>query len=84
LDENLQKKRIMWVHAPAGYGKTAVAGTITEKLKAMTRELGFTPIGATFFFWRSSPERNSPAQFIITLAYQLARSTPGLRPQSRE
>ncbi|KAJ2923813.1 hypothetical protein H1R20_g13286, partial [Candolleomyces eurysporus] len=76
LDKNGQKK-IMWVHAPLGYGKTAVAGTVKEKLDAM--ELDFdNPVGATFFFWRSSPERNSPARFIITLAYQLARSIPEL------
>ncbi|RXW17754.1 hypothetical protein EST38_g8106 [Candolleomyces aberdarensis] len=73
------RKKIMWVHAPLGYGKTAVAGTVKEKLDAV--QLGFdSPVGATFFFWRSSPERNSPARFIITLAYQLARSIPELRP----
>jgi hypothetical protein len=70
----------MWVHAPAGFGKTAVAGTVTEKLRARAKELGFNPIGATFFFWRTSPERNSPARFIITLAYQLAQNIPELRP----
>ncbi|RXW17756.1 hypothetical protein EST38_g8104 [Candolleomyces aberdarensis] len=78
LDKHGEKK-VMWVHAPLGYGKTAVAGTVKEKLDAM--QLGFdSPVGATFFFWRSSPERNSPARFIITLAYQLARSIPELRP----
>ncbi|KAJ2924766.1 hypothetical protein H1R20_g12328, partial [Candolleomyces eurysporus] len=76
LDKDGQKK-IMWVHAPLGYGKTAVAGTVKERLDAM--ELGFdNPVGATFFFWRNSAERNSPARFIITLAYQLAQSIPGL------
>ncbi|KAJ2921007.1 hypothetical protein H1R20_g16088, partial [Candolleomyces eurysporus] len=39
-----------------------------------------TPVGATFFFWRSSPERNSPARFIITLAYQFTMSIPELAP----
>jgi hypothetical protein len=71
----------MWVHAPAGYGKTAVAGTVTEKLRERAEELGFNPIGATFYFWRDSPERNSPARFIITLAYQLAQSIPELGPR---
>ncbi|KAJ2924837.1 hypothetical protein H1R20_g12269, partial [Candolleomyces eurysporus] len=71
------QRKIMWVHAPAGYGKTAVAGTVKERLDAM--QLGFDgPVGATFFFWRSSPERNSPARFIITLAYQLAQTIPEL------
>jgi hypothetical protein len=80
LDKSDQRKGIMWVHAPAGFGKTAVAGTVTEKLKARAKELGFDPIGATFFFWRTSPERSSPARFIITLAYQLAESISELRP----
>ncbi|KAJ2912087.1 hypothetical protein MD484_g8327, partial [Candolleomyces efflorescens] len=75
------KKPILWVHAPAGYGKTAVAGTVTEKLKAMEGELGFNPVGATFFFWRTSPERSSPTRLIITLAYQLAQSIPELLPR---
>ncbi|KAJ2912547.1 hypothetical protein MD484_g7867, partial [Candolleomyces efflorescens] len=78
LDEGGRGK-IMWVHAPAGYGKTAVAGTVKEKLDGM--ELDFdSPVGATFFFWRGSAERNSPARFIITLACQLARSIPELGP----
>jgi hypothetical protein len=79
LEETGEMKGIMWVHAPAGYGKTAIAGTVKEKLDAM--ELDFeSPVGATFFFWRTSPERNSPARLIITLAYQLAQSIPELRP----
>ncbi|KAJ2932403.1 hypothetical protein H1R20_g4726, partial [Candolleomyces eurysporus] len=73
------KKKIMWVYAPAGYGKTAVAGTVSKKLESRI-DLKFNPVGATFFFWRTSPERNSPARFIITLAYQLAMSIPELTP----
>jgi hypothetical protein len=42
--------------------------------------LDFSPLGATFYFWRTSPERNSPARFIITIAYQLAMSIPELAP----
>ncbi|KAJ2933266.1 hypothetical protein H1R20_g3827, partial [Candolleomyces eurysporus] len=73
------KKKIMWVHAPAGYGKTAVAGTVAKNLDSRTR-VNFNPVGATFFFWRTSPERNSPTRFIITLAYQLAMSIPEIAP----
>ncbi|KAJ2937068.1 hypothetical protein H1R20_g21, partial [Candolleomyces eurysporus] len=72
-------KPIMWVHAPAGYGKTAIAGTISKMLEEAVG-LDFSPIGATFFFWRTSPERNSPTRFIITIAYQLAISIPELAP----
>ncbi|KAJ2911894.1 hypothetical protein MD484_g8521, partial [Candolleomyces efflorescens] len=73
-------KPIMWIYAPAGYGKTAVAGTVSEKLEEKAAELGFNLIGATFFFWRTSEERNSPARFIITLTYQLFVSIPELVP----
>ncbi|RXW20840.1 hypothetical protein EST38_g5023 [Candolleomyces aberdarensis] len=72
-------KPIMWVHAPAGYGKTAIAGTISKLLEEV-EGLDFSPLGATFHFWRTSPERNSPARFIITIAYQLAMSVPELTP----
>ncbi|RXW16670.1 hypothetical protein EST38_g9184 [Candolleomyces aberdarensis] len=75
----LPQRRIMWVHAPAGYGRTAVAGTVSKLLEEQ-EGLDFCPLGATFFFWRSSPERNSPACFIITIAYQLATSIPELKP----
>ncbi|RXW18902.1 hypothetical protein EST38_g6952 [Candolleomyces aberdarensis] len=73
-------KPIMWVHAPAGYGKTAVAGTIADKLEDKLKELNFNPIGATFFFWRTSAERNSPARFVVTVANQLCMSIPELAP----
>ncbi|KAJ2928258.1 hypothetical protein H1R20_g8827, partial [Candolleomyces eurysporus] len=73
------EKKIMWVHAPAGYGKTAVAGTVSKKMESRT-DLNFNSVGATFFFWRSSPERNSPKHFIITLAYQFTMSIPELAP----
>ncbi|RXW19293.1 hypothetical protein EST38_g6569 [Candolleomyces aberdarensis] len=73
------EKKIMWVHGPAGYGKTAVAGTVSKNMESCT-DLDFNPVGATFFFWRTSPERNSPARFIITLAYQFTMSIPELAP----
>ncbi|KAJ2925586.1 hypothetical protein H1R20_g11509, partial [Candolleomyces eurysporus] len=73
------EKKIMWVHAPAGYGKTAVSGTVSKNMESRT-DLDFNPIGATFFFWRTSPERNSPKHFIITLAYQFTISIPELAP----
>lgn len=72
-------KPILWVHAPAGYGKTAIAGTVSKMLEHV-EGLDFTPLGATFYFWRTSPDRNSPARFIITIAYQLVISVPELAP----
>ncbi|RXW14159.1 hypothetical protein EST38_g11694 [Candolleomyces aberdarensis] len=69
----------MWVHTPAGYSKTAIAGTVSKLLEEV-EGLEFSPLGATFYFWRTSLERNSPARFIITIAYQLAMSIPELTP----
>ncbi|RXW21978.1 hypothetical protein EST38_g3869 [Candolleomyces aberdarensis] len=74
------KKPIMWVHGPAGYGKTAVAQTISDDMEVQQQELDFNPLGGTFFFWRTSPERNNPSRFVITLAYQLATAVPDLSP----
>ncbi|RXW14959.1 hypothetical protein EST38_g10895 [Candolleomyces aberdarensis] len=62
-----------------GYGKTAIAGTVSKKMESRT-DLDFNPVGATSFFWRTSDERNSPARFIITLAYQFTISIPELAP----
>ncbi|RXW11730.1 hypothetical protein EST38_g14125 [Candolleomyces aberdarensis] len=73
------EKGIMWVYGPAGYSKNAVAQTVSDDLEG--QQLEFNPVGATFFFSRASPERNSPARFIITLTYQLAISIPELLPQ---
>ncbi|KAJ2919447.1 hypothetical protein MD484_g1052, partial [Candolleomyces efflorescens] len=71
----------MWVYAPAGYGKTAVAGTVAGKLEAnLFKEPDCNPLGGTFFFWRTSTDRNSPARFITTLTYQLFISIPELAP----
>ncbi|KAJ2912959.1 hypothetical protein MD484_g7464, partial [Candolleomyces efflorescens] len=73
------KKPFMWVHAPAGYGKTTVAQTISNQLEGQTNG-NFTPLGATIFFWRTSSNRNNPSHFVATLAYQFAMSIPELRP----
>ncbi|KAJ2917935.1 hypothetical protein MD484_g2512, partial [Candolleomyces efflorescens] len=70
----------MWVHGPAGYGKTAVAQTMSERMEVQQHVLNFNPLGATFFFWRTSPERNNPSRLVITLAYQLAIAIPDLQP----
>ncbi|RXW22505.1 hypothetical protein EST38_g3350 [Candolleomyces aberdarensis] len=73
-------KGILWVHGPAGYGKSAIAQTVSENRDHLLEDNECSPVGATFFFWRGSPERNSPARFIITLAYQLAVSVPEILP----
>ncbi|KAJ2922617.1 hypothetical protein H1R20_g14481, partial [Candolleomyces eurysporus] len=73
------KKPFMWVHAPAGYGKTTVAQTVSNQLEA-DADVEFNPLAATIFFWRTSSNRNNPSHFVATLAYQFAMSIPELRP----
>ncbi|KAK7453228.1 hypothetical protein VKT23_011905 [Stygiomarasmius scandens] len=56
---------IHWLYGPAGVGKSAIAQTLCE---------GFchSDLLATFFFSRSSPNRNNPKYLFLTIAYCLA------------
>ncbi|TFK33349.1 hypothetical protein BDQ12DRAFT_768713 [Crucibulum laeve] len=63
---------IMWLHGPAGAGKSAVAQTIAETCtKAQT-------LCAAFFFSRTAAERNTVDRLVPTLAYQLVLANPCL------
>lgn len=66
-------QRVLWLHGPAGAGKSAVSQTISETTKA--RGL----LAATFFFSRGGNRRGSIQFFISTIAYQLCLSIPALR-----
>ncbi|PPR00280.1 hypothetical protein CVT26_009032 [Gymnopilus dilepis] len=68
------RKSTLWIHGPAGTGKSAIEHTFALKLAQMQRLL------ATFFFFRTDPERNSAARFITTIAYQLAVHIPPTKP----
>ncbi|KAG6911365.1 hypothetical protein DXG01_001036 [Tephrocybe rancida] len=70
-----EAERMLWVHGPAGAGKSAVAQTIAENCDH--REL----LAASFFFSRAHVARNSIDRLFITIAYQLAVSIPPLRPE---
>ncbi len=60
---------MIWLHGPAGTGKSAVAQTFAEHCAASGR------LGASFFFSRSNG-RDHPNTVIPTLAYQLAVCHP--------
>ncbi|KAJ3569950.1 hypothetical protein NP233_g4711 [Leucocoprinus birnbaumii] len=64
-----QRHRLMWMHGPAGVGKSAVAKSCAEKIAA--REL----LGASFFFSRETSV-NNPSHFFTTIAHQLAVRYP--------
>jgi NACHT domain len=70
---NEKDNRILWLHGPAGAGKSAIAQTVSEHC-AETKELA-----ASFFFSRLEPYRNNASRLWATIAFQLAMTTPVLR-----
>ena len=66
-------ERILWLSGSAGTGKSAIAQTVSECCKRNGR------LAATFFFFRTSSERNTSKCFVATLAYQIALSIPGAK-----
>ena len=65
---------IIWLHGPAGAGKSAIQRTVAQILS----EKGL--LFASFFFFRTDIGRNSVQKFIPTLSYQLGLSVPTTRP----
>ncbi|KAJ3553002.1 hypothetical protein NP233_g12747 [Leucocoprinus birnbaumii] len=57
---------VMWLHGPFGVGKTAVAQSSAEALKAIHKLI------ATLFFSRSDKNRSDPRRVFTSLAYQIA------------
>ena len=68
--ESDSSERILWLSGSAGTGKSAIAQTISERCKQNGR------LAATFFFFRTSSERNTSKCVVATLAYQIALSVP--------
>ena len=64
--------KILWLHGPAGAGKSAIAQTIAEQTEE--KELA-----ASFFFSRGKPGRDSSTLLWATIAFQLAKSIPEIR-----
>jgi hypothetical protein len=72
-----QPKKIKWVTGPAGSGKTAIMGSLSERCN------GGGVLAATFFFssWSGSIGRRRKTAFVTTIAHQLARYHPDLREE---
>ncbi|KAF8868826.1 hypothetical protein BD779DRAFT_1459041, partial [Infundibulicybe gibba] len=69
--------RCLWLHGPAGTGKSAIAlGHATTYTVAERCRLDRT-LGATYFFIKGST--SGPPPIVPTLAYQLALAVPNLR-----
>ncbi|KAJ7478210.1 hypothetical protein FB451DRAFT_182604 [Mycena latifolia] len=66
---------ILWLHGPAGMGKSAIAQMFAGDCQAQGR------LGASFFFRRGHPKRGTWNGLFPTIAYQLATSMSDLLPQ---
>ncbi|KAF8151699.1 hypothetical protein B0H34DRAFT_801390 [Crassisporium funariophilum] len=73
--ENFERESsTMWLHGPAGAGKSAIARSIAELCAALNLLI------ASFFFSRHADGRKNTERLISTIAYQLAQNIPDTRP----
>ncbi|EIW74700.1 hypothetical protein CONPUDRAFT_132931, partial [Coniophora puteana RWD-64-598 SS2] len=70
-----RSRSVIWLHGAVGTGKTAVALSIVERLKAQGRLAG------RFFFSRKDARRQSLNSVLPTIAYQLGVGHPLARGQ---
>ncbi|KAF5360722.1 hypothetical protein D9756_004659 [Leucocoprinus leucothites] len=66
-----REKKLLWLHGPAGVGKSAIMQTLAESEADSPKSI----LGATLFFSRRD-KRNDPRRVFTTLAYQLAVKYP--------
>ncbi|KAF7378245.1 NACHT domain-containing protein [Mycena sanguinolenta] len=64
---------ILWLHGPAGAGKSAIMQTFSSELETAGR------LGGSFFFKRDHAMRGNAKTLFSTIAYQLALSVPWLK-----
>jgi len=82
LLDNGEKSRIVWLHGTAGVGKSAVAFTVAERMKALqVSEKTATEkrLAGSFFFSRKHTRRCTTGYFFATLACQLASNFASVR-----
>ncbi|KAJ7804434.1 hypothetical protein B0H14DRAFT_1617282 [Mycena olivaceomarginata] len=70
--DNEPNSPILWLHGPAGSGKSAIAQSLCQRLKTNGR------LGGSFFFKRGHPSRGNAQKLFPTIAYQLALLLPEL------
>ncbi|KXN84434.1 hypothetical protein AN958_12618 [Leucoagaricus sp. SymC.cos] len=69
--ESTESARVLWLHGPAGVGKSALA-------QSCTQNIGVNIVAATFFFSRLNQWNHSGA-LIPTICYQLATRSQDYR-----
>lgn len=67
-----RRSAVLWLHGPAGSGKSAVAQSFCQMLQEERR------LGGSFFFKRGHPSRGNAQKLFPTIAYQLALRLPEL------
>ncbi|KAJ7489213.1 hypothetical protein FB451DRAFT_1224054 [Mycena latifolia] len=67
------ESNVLWLHGPAGSGKSAVAQSFCQDLEKDGR------LGGSFFFKRGHASRGNAKKLIPTIAYQLALLLPELK-----
>ncbi|KAK7000654.1 hypothetical protein R3P38DRAFT_2651501 [Favolaschia claudopus] len=70
-EENPSCPRLLWMHGPAGTGKSAIAQSFCTDHKSH--------LGGSFFFKRGHPSRGNAIRVFPTLAYHLAIASPELQ-----
>ncbi|KAJ7656064.1 hypothetical protein DFH06DRAFT_1411805, partial [Mycena polygramma] len=65
---------VLWLHGPAGAGKSAIMYTISERLMAEGR------LGGAFFFKRGHATRGNARALFTTIALQLAVNSAEFKP----
>ncbi|KAJ6586141.1 hypothetical protein B0H19DRAFT_1017035, partial [Mycena capillaripes] len=64
---------VLWLHGPAGAGKSAIMASLSQRLADAKR------LGGTFFFKRGHPRCGNAQVLFDTLALQLAVNVPQLK-----
>ncbi|KAK6971746.1 hypothetical protein R3P38DRAFT_3413180, partial [Favolaschia claudopus] len=72
-DTRESASQILWMHGPAGTGKSAIAQSLCEELQAQHCLAG------SFFFKRGHPSRGNAAKLWPTIAYQFALISPSFK-----
>jgi hypothetical protein len=72
IAKSVHGNQILWLHGPAGAGKSAIAQIIAERTDGCE-------LAASFFFSRGNSSRNTIQRLWATVAFQIATSIPALR-----
>ncbi|RXW22478.1 hypothetical protein EST38_g3376 [Candolleomyces aberdarensis] len=78
----VQPEHILWLTGPTSTGKSSLMQTVAERCSnTIIPSQSSEPqplLAGTFFFRHNRDPRNNKSKFVTTIAYQLARSVPGL------